>query len=127
MSDDLVNNLRAYGIMFEKPNENTFLQATGASRDWPNNRGIYLSDCGKFCIWVNEEDHMRIISIEDGGDIVSIFKRLSKGIHIVEQMLAKMGSGYQLDKHFGYVLSCPSNLGTGMRASVLMKLPMLSH
>jgi len=69
---------------------------------------------------------MRIISMEQGGDIVSIFKRWSKGIETIKKLLEDMGSGYQFDKHFGYIHTCPSNLGTGLRASAMILLPLLS-
>jgi len=69
---------------------------------------------------------MRIIAMEEGGDIVSIFKRWSKGITSIRKLLEGMGSGFQFDPHFGYIHTCPSNLGTGLRASAMILLPLLS-
>jgi creatine kinase len=69
---------------------------------------------------------MRIISMENGGDIISIFKRWSKGIETIKKLLEEQGSGYQFDNHFGYIHTCPSNLGTGLRASAMILLPLLS-
>ena len=44
----------------------------------------------------------------------------------VEQLIKKDGSEFMWNKHLGYVLTCPSNLGTGLRAGVHIKIPNLS-
>ena len=126
MDKALADELRGNGNLFQKPTGPALLAAAGAGRDWPNNRGIYCADSRKFFIWVNEEDHMRIISMEEGGNIISIFKRWSKGIQTIKKLLEDQGSGYQFDDHFGYIHTCPSNLGTGLRASAMILLPLLS-
>jgi len=126
MSEEMTKELRGNGNLFQEPTGPALLAAAGAGRDWPNSRGIFCADSRKFFIWVNEEDHMRIISMEEGGDIVSIFKRWSKGITTIKNLLEGMGSGLQFDEHFGYIHTCPSNLGTGLRASAMILLPLLS-
>lgn len=126
MDKAMADELRGNGNLFQEPTGPALLAAAGAGRDWPNSRGIYCADSRKFFIWVNEEDHMRIISMETGGDIISIFKRWSKGIETIKKLLEEQGSGYQFDKHFGYIHTCPSNLGTGLRASAMIMLPLLS-
>jgi protein-arginine kinase len=72
-------------------------------------------------IWVNEEDHLRIISMEPGSDLAETFNRLSVAIKILEQNL-KFSFNYK----YGYLTSCPSNIGISMRASVHIKLPRLN-
>jgi arginine kinase len=42
------------------------LIAAGMERDWPEGRGIYHNDAKSFLVWVNEEDQLRIISMENG-------------------------------------------------------------
>ena len=44
----------------------------------------------------------------------------------VQEVVKKEGRDFMYNAHLGYVLTCPSNLGTGLRASVLVKLPLLS-
>jgi len=127
MSEDKTKELRGNGNLFQEPTGPALLAAAGAGRDWPNNRGIFCADSGKFFTWVNEEDHMRIISMEEGGDIVGIFTRWSKGIEKMRSVLEGQGSGFQFDNHFGYIHTCPSNLGTGLRASAMIMLPLLSE
>lgn len=46
-----------------------FLQAANACRFWPTGRGIYHNDDKTFLVWCNEEDHLRIISMQMGGDL----------------------------------------------------------
>merc|ERR1712107_475023 len=74
--------------------------------------------------WVNEEDQLRIISMQKGGDVRAVFDRLARGIKAVgDSVKAESGKDFLLDPKYGYVHSCPTNLGTGMRASVHVDLP----
>ncbi|RLA69013.1 MAG: arginine kinase [Epsilonproteobacteria bacterium] len=98
-----------------------FLEAAGLNRDWPEGRGIYHNDEKTFLVWVNEEDQLRIISMQMGGNIKEVFTRLSKAISEIEKQVA-----FSYSNHLGYLTSCPTNLGTAMRASVHIKLPKLS-
>merc|ERR1719351_138635 len=56
------------------------LIAAGMERDWPEGRGIFHNDAKTFLVWVNEEDQLRIISMEKGGDVKGVFSRLARGI-----------------------------------------------
>merc|ERR1712183_1000624 len=100
------------------------LKVAGMERDWPEGRGIFHNDAKTFLTWVNEEDQLRIISMEKGGDVKGVFSRLARGIKAVQDSVKKeSGKDFCLDPKFGYVHSCPTNLGTGMRASVHIDLP----
>merc|ERR1712032_758842 len=69
-------------------------------------------------------DQLRIISMQMGGDVRAVFDRLARGIKAVEDSVkAESGKDFMLDAKYGYVHSCPTNLGTGMRASVHVDLP----
>ncbi len=98
-----------------------FLEACGLNRDWPNGRGIFHNKEKTFLVWVNEEDQLRIISMQPGADIYSVFERLSRGAAQIERAVK-----FAHDEHLGFITSCPTNLGTAMRASVHIKLPRLS-
>jgi len=74
-----------------------------------------------FLVWVNEEDQLRIISMQPGGDVNQVFQRLGRA---VEQLQKRVKFSY--NDHLGYISSCPTNLGTAMRASVHVKLPNLA-
>merc|ERR1712160_81646 len=97
-----------------------YLESCGLEREWPEARGIFHNDAKTFLVWVNEEDQLRIISMQMGSNIRQVFERLSVASAKIEQK-AKFAN----DEHLGYITSCPTNLGTGMRASVHIKLPKL--
>jgi protein-arginine kinase len=98
--------------------------AAGRERDWPEGRGICHNKEKTFLTWVNEEDQLRIISMQKGGDVKGVFSRLANGIKAVgDSVKAEDGRDFQLHPKYGYLHSCPTNLGTGMRASVHVDLP----
>jgi len=100
------------------------LIASGMERDWPEGRGIFHNKDKTFLTWVNEEDQLRIISMQKGGDVRGVFDRLARGIAAVGESVKKeSGKDFMLDPKYGYIHSCPTNLGTGMRASVHVDLP----
>merc|ERR1712025_869194 len=100
------------------------LQVSGMERDWPEGRGIFHNKDKTFLTWVNEEDQLRIISMQSGGDVRAVFDRLARGIKAVgDSVKAESGKDFMLDPKYGYVHSCPTTLGTGMRASVHVDLP----
>merc|ERR1712076_358641 len=100
------------------------LIAAGMERDWPEGRGIFHNTDKTFLTWVNEEDQLRIISMQGGGDVRAVFDRLARGIKAVgDSVKAESGRDFMLDPKYGYIPSCPTNLGTGMRASVHVDLP----
>merc|ERR1712129_514068 len=100
------------------------LIAAGMERNWPEGRGIFHNADKSFLVWVNEEDQLRIISMQQGGDVKGVFQRLAKGIQAVhDSVKAESGKDFQLSEKYGYLHSCPTNLGTGMRASVHVDLP----
>jgi creatine kinase/arginine kinase len=96
------------------------LESAGLERDWPEARGIFHNDNKTFLVWVNEEDQLRIISMQNGSNIHEVFKRLSVAAGKIEEK-----ARFANDEHFGYISTCPTNMGTGLRASVHIKLPKL--
>ena len=62
--------------------------------------------------------------MQKGGDVKGVFERLARGIKTVQDSVkAESGKDFMLDPKYGYLHSCPTNLGTGMRASVHVDLP----
>jgi arginine kinase len=99
-----------------------FLEACGLNREWPEGRGIFHNDAKTFLVWVNEEDQLRIISMQNGADLHAVFDRLSRAATQIEKV-----AKFARDDHLGYITSCPTNLGTALRASVHIRLPKLSQ
>merc|ERR1712212_1032609 len=99
-----------------------FLQAANACRFWPTGRGIYHNDAKTFLVWVNEEDHLRIISMQMGGDLGQVARRLISAVNNIEKLVP-----FSHHDRLGMLTFCPTNLGTTIRASVHIKLPKLAE
>ncbi|PIO14456.1 Creatine kinase M-type [Aquarana catesbeiana] len=99
-------------FLFDKP-VSPLLLAAGMARDWPDARGIWHNDNKSFLVWVNEEDHLRVISMEKGGNMKTVFKRFCEGLQKIEEIFKSAGHPFSWSEHLGYILTCPSNLGTG--------------
>jgi len=119
MSESVQKQLIEDHFLFKEGDR--FLEAAGLNHNWPEGRGIFHNDEKTFLVWVNEEDQLRIISMQQGGDIKEVFTRLSVAIKILEKQLQ-----FSYNDHLGYITSCPTNLGTAMRASVHIKVPNLA-
>ncbi len=79
------------------------------------------NDC-TMSIMINEEDHIRIQAMAPGLDLDSCLKSANQLDDKLEQTV-----NYGFHKDFGYLTCCPTNVGTGMRASVMVHLPALSE
>lgn len=112
-------------FLFDKP-VSPLLTCAGMARDWPDARGIWHNEKKNFLVWINEEDHTRVISMQKGGDMAAVFERFCTGLNKVEQLIKGAGHGFMWSEHLGYILTCPSNLGTGLRGGVHLKIPKLS-
>lgn len=115
MDEDVRQQLVDDHFLFKQGDR--FLESAGANQDWPSARGIFHSTDKRFLVWVNEEDQLRIISMEEGGNIRSVFNRLVEGLSGLEKQLK-----FAYSDRYGFLSSCPTNLGTAMRASVHIKL-----
>ncbi|CAH3150872.1 unnamed protein product, partial [Porites lobata] len=113
-------------FLFDKP-VSPLLLAARMARDWPDARGIWHNDKKNFLVWVNEEDHTRVISMEKGGNMKAVFERFCTGLNKVETAIKAKGYGFMWNEHLGYILTCPSNLGTGLRGGVHLKIPLVSQ
>lgn len=80
--------------------------------------GIYINKALNMSILFNEEDHMRFQMFQAGLSLKQMWNSLSKLDSKLEDKLP-----YAYSSRFGYLTACPSNLGTGMRASIMMHLP----
>ncbi|KAH0620338.1 hypothetical protein JD844_020639 [Phrynosoma platyrhinos] len=83
------------------------------------------NDNKTFLVWVNEEDHLRVISMQKGGNMREVFTRFCTGLTQIETLFKSKNYEFMWNPHLGYILTCPSNLGTGLRAGVHIKLPNL--
>ena len=79
---------------------------------------VAISEDEKIIVMINEEDHIREQCLENGFNLYKPFRRLSK---IDDEILSTLPIAF--DNNLGFITASPSNLGTGMRASVMLFLP----
>ena len=85
------------------------------------NRAILINDDENICIMINEEDHFRMQFFASGFDIENVYNLAREVDEKIDRVI-----GYAFDEKFGYLTACPTNLGTGMRVSIMVHLPGLS-
>jgi len=133
MTEEKEEELRKKGNLFQEP-DSTLLLASGMGRNWPDGRGVFHNDAANLFVWVNEEDHLRIVSMQGvreepsaaGKNMREVVARFITACDVVEKSLKKNGAKFMHNDHHGFVLTCPSNLGTGLRAGAMAMIPKIS-
>jgi protein arginine kinase len=82
---------------------------------------LLLSKDERNSVMINEEDHIRIQTLGSGMCLSECWEKGTKIDDVLEEKL-----DFAFDRELGYITSCPTNIGTGMRASVMLHLPALS-
>ena len=80
--------------------------------------GIVLSSDRNCCVMINEEDHLRIQVLQPGLEFEKVWQRADELDSGIESHV-----NYAYDCELGFLTACPTNLGTGLRASAMMHLP----
>lgn len=90
------------------------------SQELPNSKlpSVVISEKEIISIMINEEDHLRIQVLSSGLNLIDTWQIISK---IEEELSSFLSFAFSFD--FGYLAACPTNVGTGMRASVMLHLP----
>jgi len=83
-------------------------------------RAVAIDGHERFSVMVNEEDHLRIQVIESGLALDSVWDQINRIDDLIEEKVA-----YAFHENLGYLTACPTNVGTGMRVSVMLHLPAL--
>lgn len=82
---------------------------------------VLLNEDESLSLMVNEEDHLRIQAMGNDLSLHTLFKKASEVDDQIDQEL-----DISFDESLGYLTTCPTNIGTGLRASVMLHLPGLS-
>lgn len=93
-------------------------------KHWPYGRGVYLAAAGNLAIWVNVQDHIRVIcstSEAKPGKLGKIYVRMAKLMSVMDQRLI-----FTRDKKLGFLSSRPNCVGNTLRIHLGMKFPTLS-
>lgn len=88
------------------------------SKDDQQCRGLAMNEDGSISIMINEEDHLRIQCFAPGLNLQELWQKASLLDDRIESYF-----DYAFDEKLGYLTCCPTNLGNGMRASIMMHLP----
>jgi len=83
--------------------------------------GLILKHDESIAIMVNEEDHLRMQALSSGLALKAIWQKIDEVDSELEQNV-----NYAFSRRLGYLTACPSNVGTGLRASAMLHLPALN-
>ncbi len=83
-------------------------------------RAVAIDPHEKFSLMLNEEDHLRIQVMQSGLDLQAAWERIDRIDNLIEEKIT-----YAFHDRWGYLTACPTNVGTGMRVSVMLHLPAL--
>jgi len=83
-------------------------------------RSVAIDGGEKFSLMINEEDHLRIQVMQSGLDLNSVWEQVSRIDDSIEEKAT-----YAFHERLGYLTACPTNVGTGLRVSVMLHLPAL--
>jgi protein arginine kinase len=83
-------------------------------------RAVAIDEREKFSLMINEEDHLRMQVMQSGLDLQSVWDQVNRLDDLIEEKVT-----YAFDEQLGYLTACPTNVGTGMRVSVMLHLPAL--
>jgi protein arginine kinase len=83
-------------------------------------RAVAIDQQERLSLMVNEEDHLRIQVMKSGLDLTGAWEQINEVDDLIETRLT-----YAFHPKLGYLTACPTNVGTGMRVSVLVHLPAL--
>lgn len=116
------DEMRRDHYLFNDMTSDNHLTSSGIASNWPHGRGIWLSADKRMMVWVGEEDHLRIISIVHGSDLGVVDQSLSALL----SAMTEAGIEFATNPKYGFITTCPTNMGTGKRQSVLLQFPNLS-
>jgi protein arginine kinase len=86
------------------------------------NRGVVVNNAEDTCLMVNEEDHLRLQAYGSGLDLSATYDKVNR---LDNELTSDLDIAF--NERFGYLTACPTNVGTGLRVSVLIHLPGLVH
>jgi len=108
----------------DRKTQNAFFEKHLISSNMINNwskAAVILSADDKLSVMINEEDHIRIQCINPGYSLEEAFIYANEVDDHLERMLE-----FAFNEKYGYLTACPTNVGTGMRASVMIHLPFIT-
>merc|ERR1719162_8442 len=105
--------LRKSALLFEAP-DSTLRLCTGAGRHWPEGRGVFVSGSETFAVWINEQEHLRLVDTQPGDRLQEAFVELVGAADRLASAIRSNGTdryGSQVfawSKRLGYLTSNPA-------------------
>lgn len=119
LDDEKRTQLRDAQQLFDT-REDALLVAGKVARFWPQGRAVFVSDDKALLVWVNADDHMRMIAVQANGNLNEAYVRLMNAMIVMAENVP-----FALHPRFGFATLSPTDLGTTLRLSVVMRLPLL--
>lgn len=108
----------------DKVNRYSLIEQHIISKEFANNietGALVINKDNSIATMINEEDHLRMQAFESGLNMENCYDKLFKFSKSLEQKLK-----FATNPDYGYITACPTNVGSGMRISVMLHLPALS-
>jgi protein arginine kinase len=83
-------------------------------------RAVVIDSGEKYSLMINEEDHLRMQAMQSGLNLQKVWEQINRLDDLIEEKVA-----YAFHERLGYLTACPTNVGTGLRVSVMLHLPAL--
>lgn len=99
-----------------------FIKGAGGCTHWPHGRAVFVSSDEKIYMWINEEEHIKIFSIVNNGDMNAVYSRLVNVMTTLEKKLK-----FVYNEYLGFLTFCPSNLGTTIKATIDIQIKNLNE
>eukprot|EP00965_Chrysotila_dentata_P124687 4122411-Pleurochrysis_carterae.AAC.1 len=95
----------------------------GAGRLDASGQGVFLASCGSLALWVNESDHLAVVARD--ADVRGAMDASFSALAAVEKALVEQGCAMASSRRLGFLGPCPSRVGTAMRVTMRVRLPIL--
>ncbi len=83
-------------------------------------RAVVIDQSERFSVMINEEDHLRFQVMQSGLNLTTAWEQINELDDMIEEQVT-----YAFSNRLGYLTACPTNVGTGVRVSVMLHLPAL--
>lgn len=107
------------GLIFDSRKDNWLVEAR-VCRYWPQGRAVFVSDDRTLLVWVNADDHVRVISMQPDGKFEAAYQRLAKAMQVLAE-----NATFAYDTRLGFLTLSPLDLGSTLSATVRMRLPLI--
>ncbi|XP_037545974.1 zgc:172076 [Nematolebias whitei] len=99
----------------------------GVARDWPDARAVWVSKDGSFMVWVNMEDHLKLVSVCHDANVAEAFKSICINLQKLQEYYRELRHQFIWKQQLGWVASSPADVGTGLRISIYLQLQHLPY